>query len=195
MITLTVLQSLPKRYCHHLSCHLKSKSKSQSSQYLPLTTKSRSNLFCTNANDNDSNSDSSDPNWIEAPTLPCFLTQFDAMETFAIWAKRQWFAPKSFKKDSEKHVYVIHKHYVPYWHFEASAQSRWHASVSPDAEPSREQVTSCTYSSSQPEMQVIANDKLTSDESKFLSVPLGPTQFQRMTHHIEDLLPDTVNVC
>ena len=197
MITLTVLRSVSQRYSHHLQCHLKS----ESLKYLAATTKSRSQLFCTNANEDDQESsdgtstNTSDPNWIEAPTLPCFLTQFDAMETFAIWAKRQWFAPKSFKKNSENYVYVIHKHYVPYWHFEATAQSRWHASIAPDAPPSREQTTSCTYSSSQLEMQIIANDKLTSDEGKFLSVPLGPTQFQRMTHHTEDLLPDTVNVC
>ena len=159
-------------------------------------TESNNNQDNDNENtNNNENTNTSASNWIEAPTLPCFFTQFDAMETFNIWARRQWFAPKSFKKDTEKYVYVIHKYYVPYWHFEATAQSTWHASVSPDAPPSREQTTSCTYSSSQPEMQIIANDRLTTDESKFLSIPLGPTQFQRMTHHIEDLLPDTVNVC
>eukprot|EP01083_Nonionella_stella_P081955 226066_1 len=154
-------------------------------------------FFCTSTNgtndDTSSSSSNKNSNWIEAPTLPCFFTQFDALETFNLWARRQWFAPRSFKKDTEKYVHVIHKYYVPYWHFDASAHSKYHASISPDAERTKESSTSCMYSSSQPEMQFIASDRLTSDESKFLSIPLGPTQFQRMTHHVDDLLPDTVH--
>eukprot|EP01083_Nonionella_stella_P198724 729396_1 len=115
------------------------------------------------------------------------------MEAFNIWARRQWFAPKTFRKDAEKYIHVIHKYYVPYWHFDAIAQSKYHASIAPNKPQTKESMTSCSYSSSQPEMQKIASDRLTSDESMFLSIPLGPTQFQRMTHHVDDLLPDTVN--
>lgn len=174
-----------QRYRRHLR-HLKFRS-------TPLN---HAHAFCTASSDTQSASSNNNENksWIEVPTLPCFLSQFDAMETFNIWARRQWFAPRSFRKDCEKYVHVIHKHYVPFWHFEASAQTRYHASVGPNLPPTKEAVTSCSYSSSSPEMQVVANDRLTADESKFLSIPLGPTQFQRMTHHIEDLLPDTVTV-
>ena len=169
------------------------------SHYLQPSIICISQTFCTTSNNDSQSSNHSDTNfnsnWIEAPTLPCFFSQFDAMETFNLWAKRQWFAPKAFRKDTDKYVHVIHKYYVPYWHFEAYARSRWHASTSPDTPPTKEHVTSCTYSSSQPEMQIIATDRLTEDESRFLSIPLGPTQFQRMHHHIEDVLPDIVNVC
>ena len=169
----------------HIPSHLKR-------NWIHLHIPTQIKFFCTN-NNNEENPKQNKSNWIEAPTLPCFLSQFDAMETFDIWARRQWFAPKAFKKDTEKYVHVIQKHFVPYWHFEANAQSKYHASLTEDCPPSKEAITSCSYSSTQPEMQVVASDQLTDDEAKFLTIPYGTTQFQRMTHYCEDVLPDTVS--
>merc|ERR1719242_1195437 len=187
------------RYRRHIRNRLKfrcSPITSQSKSFCSASTNSKStnqSSSSTESNQSDHSNGNDNKNWVEVPTLPCFLSQFDAMETFNIWARRQWFAPRSFRKDCEKYVHVIHKHYVPFWHFEASAQTRYHASVGPNLPPTKEAVTSCSYSSSSPEMQILASDRLTNDESRFPSIPPGPTQFQRMTHHLDDLLPDTVS--
>ena len=84
-------------------------------------------------NNNSSNSNSNHSAYTETPTLPCYLSKFDAIESFVEWVKKQHLAPKNFRNDPKKFIHSIDMYYIPFYHFEASARSEFHASVAPDA--------------------------------------------------------------
>ena len=131
----------------------------------------------------------------EGPTLPCFLSHFDAIESFSEWSKQQWFASRQFRKNPKKYIHCINSYLVPYWHVQASARSKYHCAAKPDGNRVIKGELSCLYSSNIPQMQIIANTNVLNDEErKFLKIPLGETQFQRMQHKTTDILPVNVTV-
>ncbi|ETO00789.1 hypothetical protein RFI_36653, partial [Reticulomyxa filosa] len=77
---------------------------------------------------NESQESASDQ-YVEVPTLPCYLSRFDAVESFVEWVKAQSLAPQDVKNNPLDYIHAVGRYYVPYWHFEVSARSGYHAST------------------------------------------------------------------
>ena len=143
--------------------------------------------FC-NTNDDSKDDDINDgeTKYVEYPILPLYLSEFDATETFIEWSKKQRLGSSKFRLNPKGYINNIEKYYIPFYHFNSSVRTQYHASTTPNGKKDVYDTVSCQYPSNLKNMQIIGNNKmkelLNENELEFIlgDFPLGETQFQRM---------------